>query len=157
MNYHFDIDVKPVDFFKLSMRKTYKSPVGICNIVFTLAAIALTVRFFGEAADWVRLLLILMCILFPVIQPISVYFRGRALAVSIPKGLTLDVNDSGIVASLNSQSEKIEWKRVKALIDNNSMLVLVVDGKNGYFLTDRVLKDKREEFIGYAEARLGKG
>lgn len=156
MFFHFDVEVKAVDFFRLSMRKTYKSPLGICNIVFTVAAILLTLRFFSVASAWVRPVLILMCMIFPVFQPLSVYFRAGNLASGIPKGLTLDINDDGILVSVGSQSETIEWRRVKALIDNKDMLILAVDGNNGYFLTNRVLKDNREAFKKYVDSKLGK-
>lgn len=154
MRYHFVIDVTPFDFFKMSMKKTYRSLVGMCNIVFTVAAIALTVRFYFSVSDLVQLLLVIMCLIFPLIQPLGVYLRSKSLAARIPLGLTLDVGEGGITVSLADKSEKIEWKRVRGLIDNEDMLVLRVDGNNGYFLTNRVLGEERDSFIKYVRYRL---
>lgn len=155
MNFHFVIDVNPFDFFKMSMKKTYKSPVGICNIVFTVAAVLLTARFYSEVSDPVQLLLVIMCLIFPVFQPMGVYFRAKTMAAGIPKGLTMDINDNEIMVSVNSQSERIDWKRVKALIDNKDMLILKVDNNSGYFLTNRVLGKERDAFKKYVESGLG--
>lgn len=155
MKFHFVIDVRPFDFFKMSMKKTYKSPIGVCNIVFTVAAVLLTIKFFANASELVQLLLVIMCLIFPVLQPLGVFFKARALSISIPKGLTLDIDDSGIQASLASQTDKIEWKRVDVLIDNKDMLIIKVDHSRGYFLTNRVLGEERAAFKKYVKSRLG--
>lgn len=155
MRYHFVIDVTPLDFFKMSMKKTYRSLIGMCNIVFTAAAIALSVRFYLSVSDLLQLLLVIMCLIFPVIQPLGVYLRSKSLAARIPLGLTLDVDEGGITVSLGDKSEKIGWKRVRELIENEDMLVLRVDGNNGYFLTNRVLGEDRDSFIKYVRSGLG--
>lgn len=155
MKFHFDIDVRPWDFFKMSMKKTYKSPVGVCNIVFTVAAVLLTAKFYSDASDIIQFLLVIMCLIFTVFQPVGVFFRAKALAAGIPKGLTLDVDDDGLLVAAGSRSERIEWKRIKALIDNKDMLILKVDSNNGYFLTNRVLGDERDVFKKYMESGLG--
>lgn len=155
MNFHFVIDVRPFDFFKMSMKKTYRSPIGVCNILFFAAAVILTVRFFASASDAVQLLLIIMCLIFPVIQPLGVYFKAKTLSESIPKGLTLDVDNAGILVSLNEQQEKIDWKRVNVLIDNKDMLIIKVDGSRGYFLANRVLGDDRDAFKEFCRVRIG--
>lgn len=154
MSFHFVADVEPFDFFKMSLRKTYKSPVGICNIVFTVAAILLTIRFFAEASGIVQPILLFMCMLFPVIQPLSILWRARQLSGRIPKGLVLDADDSGITVSVGPQSEKIGWDRVSNLLINKDMLVIRLDDNHGYFLTDGVLKDDREAFKEFVLSKL---
>ena len=154
MKFHFEVIVTPFDFFRMSMKKTYKSPVGMCNIVFTVAAILLTLKFYAAANDIVQLLLVIMCLIFPVFQPLGVYFRGKSQVMSIPKGLTLDVDDTGVLVTLNAQSEKIRWSRVKALIDTGDMLILKVDNNNGYFLTKKVLRAERESFKAFVESKI---
>lgn len=155
MNFHFDVKVTAFDFFKMSMKKTYRSPIGVCNIVFTLVAIVLTFRYFAAVSDGIKVLLIILCLIFPVFQPIGIFHRARKLSAGVPKGLTLDIESSGITASVNTLSEKIDWKRVNLLIENKDMLIIKVDGYRGYFLTKKVLKDERDRLIKFAEARLG--
>lgn len=154
MKYHFEVNVTPFDFFKMSMKKTYKSPVGVCNIVFTVAAFLLTAKFYAQSNSLIQLLLVIMCLIFPVFQPMGVYFRGKAQVAGIPKGLTLDIDDTGILVALNAQSEKIKWARVKAIIDTGDMLIIRVDNNNGYFLTKKVLNGERESFKAYVESKL---
>lgn len=155
MEFHFDVKVTPFDFFKMAIKKTYKSPIGVCNIVFTVAVILLTVKLYPTAVDVLRLALIILCLIFPVFQPLSIYFRGKAQVMNIPKGLSLDVDDSQIVVSVERQREVIVWSRVKEIIDNKDMVILRVDSNNGYFLTNKVLDDKRDAFINFVKSKIG--
>ena len=156
MNFEYEIKVTPFDFFIMTMKKTYKSFIGVCNIVFTIAAILLTVKFYNSVNDVLQLLLIIMCIIFPVFQPLGVYFKAKAQVLIIPEGLKLMIDDTGILVSLNQQSEKLKWKRVNGYIDTGSMLVIKVDNKNGYFLTKKVLKGTKEELKAFINSKLGK-
>lgn len=156
MNYHFEVKVTPFDFFKMSMKKTYTSPIGICNIVFTIAAFLLTAKFYSSVNDVFQLILVLMCLVFTVFQPLGVYIKAKSQVAYIPKGLTLDIDNTGMVVTAGEKNERIAWSRIKNLIDVGSMLIIKVDDNNGYFLTNRVLGDRRKEFKDYILSGLDK-
>ena len=44
MEYKFNCDVKASDLWKMSMVRTYRSFLGVINIVFTVSMIAMTVK-----------------------------------------------------------------------------------------------------------------
>ena len=45
MKYQFKNEVTALDFWRLVMRRTYRSTAGVCNLVFTVAMFVLVYRF----------------------------------------------------------------------------------------------------------------
>ena len=50
MEYQYKCRITAWDFFRLTMRQTYRSMAGMCNLVFTVAMILLTAKFWRQAA-----------------------------------------------------------------------------------------------------------
>ena len=112
MKYRFENKVKPSDFWMLSMHHTYHSTVGVVNIVFTVAMIALTYKFGGHVHDMLELLMVLGCILFPVLQPLAIMFRSRAQVMLIPKDMELEFTDKGLHVEVGEKSQDIPWNKI---------------------------------------------
>ena len=155
MEYRFQIKATALDFFLMSMKKTYRSPLGICNIVLFAASVLLTVKFYKAAPPLAQAGLILLCLLVPVIQPLGIFFRARDYARAIPQGLTLEAGNNGIKVSAGDRSEHIGWNKVSKVIDTGDCVVLKLAGGSGYFLFNRILGDKRRSFIDYANRQIG--
>ena len=115
MHYQYQCKIKPIDFWKLSMRRTYRSLVGVCNIVFGVAMMLLTVRFWNQAGDVVQALLFLACLLVPVIQPTGVYLKAKAQVAVIPQGTELSFHEDGIHVTLEIGRETCR-ERVLSLV-----------------------------------------
>ena len=77
MTYQFKSEVTAGDFWKLTMSRTYRSVAGVCNMVFTVAMILFTAKFFRTSGDLMQMLMLFGCLLFPVIQPIAIYLKGK--------------------------------------------------------------------------------
>ncbi len=155
MEYRFQIKATPLDFFLMSMKKTYRSPLGVCNIIFFAASVLLTLKFYKVAPPLAQAGLILMCIVIPVLQPVAVYFKAREYARAIPQGLTLEAGTGGLLVEAGEQSERIGWNKVSRVIDTGDCVVLKLTGGSGYFLFNRVLGDKKRPFIDYANKQIG--
>ncbi len=155
MEYRFQIKATPLDFFLMSMKKTYRSPLGVCNIIFFAAAVLLTLKFYKTASPLVQAGLMLMCLIIPVFQPLGVFFRAREYAFAIPQGLTLAAGNDGILVEAGGQSERIGWNKVSRVIDTGDCVVLKLAGGSGYFLFNRILGDQRRSFIDYANRQIG--
>ena len=154
MDYRFEVKATPFDFFKMSMKKTYRSPIGICNIVFFIAAVLLTLRFFKGASPLAQAVMVLMCLLIPAVQPLGVYLRAKGYALAIPRGLVLEAGSEGLRVEAGERSDRIVWSRVSKVIDTGDCVVLKLAGGAGYFLFNRILGDKREEFIDYVNRKI---
>ena len=149
MEYRFKCDVKAWDLWKMAMARTYRSLIGLVNVIFTVAMILLTVRFWPTASDLIRVLMVLGCILFPVIQPLAVYGNSVKQLEDLPKDMELLFNDGGVRVFVGEKSELLRWNRIKNAIKRSNMVVVMSDDSHGYMLTNRVLGDQKEEFYEY--------
>ena len=154
MEYKYICDVKASDLWKMAMQRTYKSIIGLVNVIFTAAMIILTVRFWGTSSDLIRGLLIFGCVLFPVIQPLATYSMSVKQLEDMPRDMELTVNDSGVHVRTGGASEDIKWNRIKNAIKRNNMIVIMSDDRHGYMLTNRTLGDQKEEFYDYLCSKI---
>ncbi len=149
MEYKYRSDVKAADLWLMAMRRTYKSPAGIVNIIFTMAMVLLTIRFWGTASELIRSLMLLGCILFPIIQPLAVLGMSAKQLEDMPKNLELKFNDRGVSVTTGEKSETLPWRRIKNAIRQRNMIVIMSDDRHGYMLTNRVLGREKEEFYSF--------
>jgi hypothetical protein len=149
MEYRFKCDVKALDLWKMAMTRTYKSIVGLVNVIFTIAMILLTIRFWAETSDLFRVLMVLGCILFPIIQPLAIYGNSVKQLENLPRDMELLFNEGGVRVFVGDKSELLRWNRIKNAIRRNNMIVVMSDDSHGYMLTNRVLGDQKEEFYQY--------
>lgn len=154
MCYQYQCKIRPVDFWKLSMRRTYRSMVGVCNIVFGVAMVLLTIRFWNQANDIVQSLLFLACLLVPVIQPVGVYLKSKAQVSVIPQGTELAFGEDGILVTLGSERELIRWNKVRGIRKEGSMIIVYTDANHGYLLTKRVLGNEKDELYRFVKAHM---
>lgn len=154
MSYQYRCAIKPMDFWALSMRRTYSSLVGVCNIVFAVAMILLTVRFWNQSGDVVQALLFLACLIIPVIQPFCVYMKAKAQVSVIPQGTELAFGEDGIHVTLGSERQFIQWNKVKGARKEPGMVIVYTDASHGYMLTNRVMGNEKEDFYNYVKAHI---
>lgn len=156
MKYRFENQVGAWDFWLLSMHHTYHSTVGIVNIVFTVAMIALTYRFGGQVHDMLELLMFLGCILFPILQPLAVMFRSRTQAMMIPRDMELEFTDKGLHVEVGVQSEDIPWRKIVSATKEYNMVVVRSDAQHGYIITNRMLGKQKDEFWTFVQSKIQK-
>lgn len=154
MSYQYRSVIKPVDFWALSMRRTYSSLVGMCNIVFAVAMILLTVRFWNQANDVVQALLFLACLIIPVIQPFCVYMKAKIQVSVIPQGTELAFGEDGIQVTLGSEREFIRWNKVRGVRKEPGMVIVYTDASHGYMLTNRILGRDKEDFYNFVKSHI---
>ena len=149
MEYKYMCDVKASDLWKMAMVRTYKAAIGVVNIVFTVAMILLTFRFWKTAPDILRILMIFGCLVFPVIQPLATYGMCVKQLENMPRDMELKFDDVGVHVSTGGQSELIRWNKVRNAIKRDNMIVVMSDDSHGYMLTNRVLGDQNQEFYEF--------
>lgn len=156
MTYQFKSEVTALDFWKLTMRQTYRSMAGLCNLIFTVAMILLAVKFWNQSNDIVQVLLLFACLLFPVVQPIAVYLKAKGQARALPKDMELKFDDAGLHVAIGTQHEDIRWNKIRVAKQPN-MIIVFSDARHGYMLTNRVLGKEKEEFFAFAESKIEQG
>lgn len=154
MHYQFDYKVNALDFWQLSMYYTYSSIVGVCNIVFTVAMILMTVKFWAAVNVALKMGMLIASCLFIVIQPIVVYMRAKKQAAAIPNNMKICLDDRGIHVSTENKRSDIKWKTVKGLLRKPTMLVIFSTPQKGFILTNKVLGSQKEEIYHYVASKL---
>lgn len=154
MEFVFKSDVTAWDLWKLSMRHIYRSLAGVCNIVFTVAAVLLTVKMWRTAADWQIAALVIGCLLFPLIQPLVVYRRAARQAAGLPRDMGYRIDDTCLRITAGGQHSDVPWNQIRSLVREPGMLILAASAGRGYMLTDRALGERKEEFCSFAERKL---
>ena len=146
MEYKFNCDVKASDLWKLSMARTYRSFLGVINIVFTISMIAMTVKLWTGSGEFSRALEILCCLIFPVFQPLAILGRSYKQVEQQPKGVELLFRNTGIVVTCGGREEKIPWSRVTRVIRQDSMIVIKTDDSYGYMIMNRAMGEQKDAF-----------
>lgn len=95
MEYQYKCRITAWDFFRLTMRQTYRSMAGMCNLVFTVAMILLTAKFWSQSGEVLQVLMLIGCLLFPVIQPAAIYAKARRQAAAVPQDVRLTFDEKG--------------------------------------------------------------
>lgn len=153
MEFQFINKITVWDIWKLSMRNIYRSMVGISNIVFSVAIILLTFRFWGEMEPFLKSTLVLFCILFPIMQPLMIFMRASKQVAALPKDMVMEINDTGMHITGDNQKSHIPWNRVRRVMKQEGMIILAIEGGRGYMLTDRTLGEQKEAFLQYLESK----
>ena len=154
MEYKYICDVKAYDLWIMAMKRTYRSVVGVINIVFTVAMILLLARFWNESTSLIQGLLIFGCVLFPVIQPLCTYLMCIKQLEDMPRDMVLTFNDKGVHIDAKGQTQLLGWKKIANAIKRKNMIIVMSDDRHGYMLTNRTLGDEKEDFYEYLCSKI---
>lgn len=155
MKYKFVYKNNPYDFWRLSMYFTYGSIVGVCNIIFTVAMILLSIKTWDDASVYMRLILLCACCLFPILQPLLVYVRAKRQAAAI-KDIEISFGDAGIHVNTGNESSDLAWKSIKRVSKKPDMIVIFSTTTHGFVLTNNVLGKQKEEFYNYIVSKINR-
>lgn len=153
MTFRFESKVTVWDMWKMSMHNIYHSMVGLCNIIFAVAIILLTGKFWDTMGSFLRSVLVLFCVLYPIIQPVMIYMRASQQVKSLPQDMIIEIDETGLHITADSQKAHMPWNRVRGVIKHYGMIIIAVDGGRGYILTDRVLGTQKDTLLEFFETK----
>lgn len=153
MKYKYTYRNTAGELWQLSMYYTYGSVVGMCNLIFTAAVIALTINKWNTVSGVWRFLLLLVCCLFTVIQPLAIWRKAEKQAAGISRDTELEFGDAGIRIRVGDENSVIPWTAVKKISKKPTMIILFSDTTHGYVLTNRVLGKDRDAFYNYVTSK----
>ncbi len=154
MTYQYTCKTTAADLWQLSMYYTYGSLVGVCNLVFTFAMIALAVSKWQEAPPFYRCLIVAGCLLFTVIQPSLIYLKARKQAAAITQETEVGFDDSGMHVVFAGKRSSISWKKIKKVSKKPTMIVVFSDATHGFVFTNRVLGAEKAAFYEYLVSKV---
>ncbi len=156
MTYQYENKVTALDYWKLTMRRIYCSVAGVCNLVFTVAMILLSIRFWEASNDILQVLMLFGCLLFPVIQPIGIYMKAKVYIKAMPQDVHLVFDDAGLRVTMGNEKQRIPWKNIR-VTKQSGMIIVFSDARHGYMLPNRVLGAEKESFFAYAKEKMTQG
>lgn len=154
MRYKYTYRTTARDLWQLSMYYIYGSLVGLCNIIFTVAAFALGFSRWDQAQGIVRCLIVLGCCLFTVIQPLMIYAKAKKQAAGITQDTQVSIDDNGLYIRVGDDTSQLPWKSVKRISRKPAMIIIFSDTTHGFIFTNRVLGNEKEEFYRYASSKV---
>lgn len=154
MKYEYTYRTTAGDLWQLSMYYIYGSMVGVCNLIFTAAVLALTAARWNLSGSGLRILLVFGCLLFPVLQPLMVYGKARKQARANTMETKIGFDSKGIHVRVGEESSDTGWEKVKRISKKPTMIIVFSDTVHGFVLTNRVLGKQREEFYEYVSSKI---
>jgi len=147
--------VKPVNLLLLAMVNVYRSMAGAVNFVFTASMILLAVRFWAEANVYLRILNVAGILLFPLIQPLIIYARGRKIVDRMPEGMEMRIDDRGIEIKAGESKSLVTYPELRSVTRIRGMLILYTRSRQGFILNRESLGDKGREVYAYLSKKAG--
>lgn len=156
MEYHFKCDIKATDLWKISMKQTYRSFLGVINVIFAISMIAMTIKLWNGADVPARILMILCCLIFPVFQPLAILGKSCKQLEQQPGDVELFFHNNGIQVVCGEKKEMISWNRVTRVIYRSDMIVVKTGESHGYMIMNRTMGEQKEAFYRDLLERLNK-
>ena len=156
MKYTFNYQTTAFDLWQLSMYSIYGSMIGVSNIIFTIAMLLLSIKFWGIVSVFIKILLIIAICLFTVIQPTVIYMRAKKQVAGVSRDIKIDFDDDGIHVKTQTQTSELKWNRIKGVSKKPNMVVIFSTTQHGFVLTNKVLGKQKEAFYNYAISRIPK-
>ena len=154
MEFQFKNKVSAIDMWKLSMYHIYHSLAGVCNIIFSVAIILVTVKLWNSVEEHIMVLMLFACIIFPVIQPIMIYLKAKKQVSALPQDMVIKINETGVHVTGDNQKSKLPWKSIRGVIKEKGLIIIVAEGRRGYMLTDKILGTDKEPLIKFLDSKI---
>lgn len=154
MRFQYTYRTTAFELWQLSMYYTYGSMVGVCNIIFTIAVLALSVSRWSVSGTGFRMLLVFGMCLFTVIQPLAVYLRAKKQVSGLTQDTTVSFADEGIHIMVGEQFSNIRWESVKKISKKPTMIIVFSDTTHGFLFTNRVVGAERDAFYEYITSKI---
>ena len=157
MKYEFPYVTRANDLWMISMYNIYHSMAGVTNVIFTVAMILLSIRYFSQVDVILKILLLLGLSIFTLIQPLLIYLRAKKQVDGLPEGMKIALDDKGIHVEKNGQRSILRWSKVQGIKRYPFLLIIFASGGQGYILSNDTLGKEKETLYSFVKSHLGKG
>ena len=158
--YKFTINITKNDLFKSSLNYIKHSKTFFFDLIFTFSAIIATVYTilsgtFQEISSFKKVLLILCCFLFPVIQPIILYIKSCRHAKKIKDfEVSLEFYDDKLRVYSKTESNELQYNNIYNFIKYKDMIVIMYDSIHGQIMPDRIFNENKDEFYNFVSEKI---
>jgi len=154
MEFRFHYRVRPENLWVVTMVNYYRSFLGVCNLIFTISMVLLAVRFWTGSSMGIRTLISAGILLFPVFQPLMIYFRCRKIVSTIPEEMEISFDKTGITTSTKEARSHVDYSDVKSVVRIFNLMIIYTRSKQSFILSDQVMEDKRSNLYSFIKANV---
>ena len=143
-----DMQLNAKDIWLFSMYHSNRGFLLVFNVLFTIVMYYYMITSWNTI-DIPRKILFLALAMFLIIQPAMLYLKSakQARSEAIRAGLSLEMNDEGIVVSSKGESIDFKWESGFRSRIVPGIIIIYVDAVRGYLLPDRYTKENKEKIV----------
>ena len=144
-----DMQLNAKDIWLFSMYHSNRGFLLIFNVLFTVVMYYYMITSWNKIDTPRKIMFVLLANMFLIIQPAMLYLKSakQARSEAIRAGLSLEMNDEGIVGSSKGESIDFKWESGFRSRIVPGIIIIYVDAVRGYLLPDRYTKEKKEKIV----------
>lgn len=137
------------DIWLFSMYHSNRGFLLIFNVLFTVVMYYYMITSWNKIDTPRKIMFVLLANMFLIIQPAMLYLKSakQARSEAIRAGLSLEMNDEGIVVSSKGESIDFKWESGFRSRIVPGIIIIYVDAVRGYLLPDRYTKENKEKIV----------
>nr|WP_315052540.1 YcxB family protein [uncultured Lachnoanaerobaculum sp.] len=144
-----DMQLNAKDIWLFSMYHSNRGFLLIFNVLFTIVMYYYMITSWNKIDTPRKIMFVLLANMFLIIQPAMLYLKSakQARSEAIRAGLSLEMNDEGIVVSSKGESIDFKWESGFRSRIVPGIIIIYVDAVRGYLLPDRYTKENKEKIV----------
>lgn len=144
-----DMQLNAKDIWLFSMYHSNRGFLLIFNVLFTIVMYYYMITSWNKIDTPRKMMFVLLANMFLIIQPAMLYLKSakQARSEAIRAGLSLEMNDEGIVVSSKGESIDFKWESGFRSRIVPGIIIIYVDAVRGYLLPDRYTKENKEKIV----------
>mgnify|MGYP000844418316 FL=1 len=144
-----DMQLNAKDIWLFSMYHSNRGFLLIFNVLFTVVMYYYMITSWNTIDIPRKILFLALANMFLIIQPAMLYLKSakQARSEAIRAGLSLEMNDEGIVVSSKGESIDFKWESGFRSRIVPGIIIIYVDAVRGYLLPDRYTKENKEKIV----------
>ena len=144
-----DMQLNAKDIWLFSMYHSNRGFLLIFNVLFTIVMYYYMITSWNKIDTPRKIMFVLLSNMFLLIQPAMLYLKSakQARSEAIRAGLSLEMNDEGIVVSSKGESIDFKWESGFRSRIVPGIIIIYVDAVRGYLLPDRYTKENKEKIV----------
>ena len=144
-----DMQLNAKDIWLFSMYHSNRGFLLIFNVLFTVVMYYYMITSWNKIDTPRKIMFVSLANMFLIIQPAMLYLKSakQARSEAIRAGLSLEMNDEGIVVSSKGESIDFKWESGFRSRIVPGIIIIYVDAVRGYLLPDRYTKENKEKIV----------
>ena len=144
-----DMQLNAKDIWLFSMYHSNRGFLLIFNVLFTIVMYYYMITSWNTIDIPRKILFLALANMFLLIQPAMLYLKSakQARSEAIIAGLSLEMNDEGIVVSSKGESIDFKWESGFRSRIVPGIIIIYVDDVRGYLLPDRYTNENKEKIV----------